>query len=89
APSAKGASRDPQPVQGKARSVCRVANYALFDALFSKRSIRLHAFWPKPVSAFGLFAVTAFISNSHVLTMLPNLAPHPPRRWQKAPGSCE
>ena len=35
-------------------------------------------FWPKPVSAFGLFAVTAFISNSHALTMLPNLVPHPP-----------
>ena len=46
-------------------------------------------FWPKPVSAFGLFAVTAFISNSNVLTMLPNLAPHPPRRWQKAPHSRE
>lgn len=32
----KRASRDPETVQGKARSVCRGANYALFDALVSK-----------------------------------------------------
>ena len=40
-------------------------------------------FWPKPDSAFGLLTMTTFISSSHMLTVLLNLAPHPPWRWQK------
>jgi hypothetical protein len=43
-----------------------------------KRDIRLLAFWLKPNSAFGLLTMTTFISSSLLLTILPNLAPHPP-----------
>jgi hypothetical protein len=46
-------------------------------------------FWLKPDSAFGLLLITTFISSSHSLTMLPNLAPYPPWRWQKTTISHE
>jgi hypothetical protein len=46
-------------------------------------------FWLKPDSAFGLLLITTFISSSHLLTMLPNLAPHPPWRWQTTASSPE
>ena len=46
-------------------------------------------FWIKPDSAFGLLLMTTFISSSHSLTVLPNLAPHPPRRWQTTTFSRE
>lgn len=36
------------------------------------------AFWLKPVSIFGLFAITVFISSSLALTMSLSLATHPP-----------
>jgi hypothetical protein len=36
-----------------------------------------HAFWPKPVSTFGLSYMTTFISSSHTLVIPLNLAPHP------------
>ena len=54
-----------------------------------ERDSRLYAFWLKPDSAFGLLLITTFISSSHLLTILPNLAPHPPRRWQKTTSSHE
>jgi hypothetical protein len=54
-----------------------------------ERDSRLYAFWLKPNSAFGLLLITTFISSSHSLTVLPNLAPHPPRRWQTTTLSRE
>ena len=54
-----------------------------------ERDSRLYAFWLKPDSAFGLLLITTFISSSHSLTILLNLAPHPPRRWQTTTFSRE
>ena len=34
------------------------------------------AFWPKPISNFGLFKVTGFINSSRPLTMYPRLVPY-------------
>ncbi len=54
-----------------------------------ERDSQLYAFWLKPDSAFGLLLITTFISSSHSLTVLPNLAPHPPWRWQTTTHSRE
>jgi hypothetical protein len=40
-------------------------------------------------SAFGLLLITTFISSSHLLTILHNLAPHPPWRWPTTTLSCK
>ena len=34
------------------------------------------------ISTFGLFPITTFISDSHMLTILRNPSPRPPWRWQ-------
>ena len=48
----------------------------------SNRINRLCAFWPKPVSIFGLFPITKFNSSSHMLVIPSSLAPYPPWCWQ-------
>jgi hypothetical protein len=40
-------------------------------------AIRLHAFWLKPYSIFGLLHLTTFIGDSLSLTVLLTLAPYP------------
>ena len=52
-------------------------SFCVHDRVYVRPHTSYIAFWPKPVSVFGLFNITGFNESSRVLTIPPTLASSP------------
>jgi hypothetical protein len=56
-------------------ALCPPVALCVHDKVMARPCTRYSAFWPKPLSIFGLFLLTTFIKSSHVFT-IPSIQPH-------------
>ena len=55
-------------------ALCPLVALCVHDKVMARPCTRSSAFWPKPLSIFGLFLLTTFIKSSHVFT-IPSIQP--------------
>jgi len=56
-------------------ALCPPVALGVHDKVMARPCTRYSAFWPKPLSIFGLLEVTTFIKSSHMFT-IPSIPPH-------------
>jgi hypothetical protein len=69
--------RVPRKQQERVRSRLSPGGYKSPCGWSLQPAVHPLAFWPKPVSMFGLFSITGFISDSHKLTNTAQPSPLP------------